>query len=96
MTVEEMILKLCTYPKDLPIIMHLGNGTPESADTSVRVMGVVPYCQLREELVSALSDRGNPQKKCSRCLEVDHGNCKIGKGRIGENMIDVLEVAGDW
>ena len=94
MTVRELFRKICEY-KEMPIIMHIGGDTRESADVSIRIMGVVPYCQLREELVSALSDKGSPQKKCSRCLEVNRGNCKIGKDRIGENIIDVLEFAGD-
>ena len=89
MTVKEMIKELSTY-KEMPIIMHLGD-TLESADASIGIQGVVPYCQLRKELT-----RESTQKRCSDCYEQEVGNCKIGKDGIGENIVNVLEVAGDW
>lgn len=94
MTVREMIKELSTY-KEMPIIMHLGD-TLESADASIGIVGVVPYCQLQKELVSELLDDDSPQKKCSECYERTEGKCEIGRKGTGENMIDVLLIAGDW
>lgn len=94
MTVTEMIKELSTY-KDMPIIMHLGD-TLESADSSIGIVGVVPYCQLQKELVRDWPEDNCPRKKCNECYEQQHGKCEIGKKGIGENMIDVLLIAGDW
>lgn len=90
MTVTEMMKELGKY-KDMPIIMHLGD-TLESADSSIGIVGVVPYCQLQEEL----ADDDSPRKNCSECYEREEGNCTADKNGIGENIIDVLLIAGDW